>query len=47
MIRIREDMDIIVLHACQVEFIKKYKGVLHVYIIVRNTVHNEETDILL
>ena len=45
MITIGEDMNVIILDGGQVELIQEGERILHVYIIVGNAVHDEETNV--
>lgn len=40
MIRVRKNMNVVILHARNIELIQECKGVLHVHIVIRDTVHH-------
>ena len=46
MIGIREDMNVVVLDTSQIKLVEQSECVLHVYVVVCNTVHDEEANIL-
>ena len=46
-VRIRENMHVIILHARKVESIQESQGILHVNVVVCYAVHHQETDIAL
>lgn len=46
MIRVREHMDVVVLHARDVELVEQGQCVLHVDVVVSDAVHNEEAHVL-
>src|SRR6266498_5318386 len=47
MITIRENMNIIILHPRQIQLIQQCKRILHMYIVVRNAMCDEEPNILM
>lgn len=46
MIRVGKNMHIIILHARKIKFIQQRQRILHVDIVVRNAVHDEEAHVL-
>jgi hypothetical protein len=46
MIRVRKDMDVVVLDACEVKLVEQDERVLHVHVVVCDAVHEEEADVL-
>lgn len=46
-IRIRKSMKVVILDAGEVEFIEQSKGVLHMDVIISDTVHDQKPDIFL
>lgn len=46
MIRVRENMDIVVLYSSHVELVEQDKAVLHMHVVVGDAVHDEEADVL-
>jgi hypothetical protein len=44
MIRVRENMDIVVLDGRQIQLVEEGQRILHVDVVVRDAVHDEEAD---
>lgn len=45
-VRVWEEMDIVVFHAREIEFVEQRGSILHMYVVVGNAVHDQETHIL-